>query len=113
MLSSHRQNSSADLLGVRYLLVGSICHAAGRIRITAELIDAIADHRIWSERYDQDSIGSFVLQDEICDRVVKSVRSSISLSDYALSASVADFLGDQVDQPFLVDLVKIGSQIGV
>ena len=71
----------ARKLGVRYLLVGSIHRAADRVRVTAELIDAIADHRIWSERYDQDVVDGFAFQDEICDRVVKSVEPQLYLAE--------------------------------
>jgi TolB-like protein len=71
----------ARKLGVRYLLVGSVSRAAGRVRITAELIDAIADYRIWSERYDQDFVDSFAFQDEICDRVAKAVEPQLYLTE--------------------------------
>jgi TolB-like protein len=71
----------ARRLGVRYLLVGSVRQSAGRIRITVELIDAISDYRIWSERYDQDMVDGFAFGDEICDQVVKAVEPQLFLTE--------------------------------
>jgi TolB-like protein len=71
----------ARKLGVRYLLAGSVHRAGDRVRITAELVDAIADYRIWSERYDQDFVDSFAFQDEICDRVLKAVEPQLYLTE--------------------------------
>ncbi|MBW2233926.1 MAG: adenylate/guanylate cyclase domain-containing protein, partial [Deltaproteobacteria bacterium] len=40
-------------LGVRYVLEGSVRKAGGRVRITAQLIDATSGFHLWSERYDR------------------------------------------------------------
>ena len=40
-------------LGVRYVLEGSIRRAGNRIRVTAQLIDAITGNHIWAEKYDR------------------------------------------------------------
>ncbi|MGH6922002.1 MAG: BTAD domain-containing putative transcriptional regulator, partial [Geminicoccaceae bacterium] len=52
-------------LGVRYLLEGSIQAAGGRIRVTAQLIDAQTRAHLWAERYDRDEGDLFVVQDEV------------------------------------------------
>jgi adenylate cyclase len=41
-------------LGVRYLLEGSVRKAGGRVRITAQLVDATTTGHVWAERYDRD-----------------------------------------------------------
>jgi adenylate cyclase len=46
-------------LGVRYVLEGSVRKAGNRVRITAQLIDAISGHHVWAERYDRDLIDIF------------------------------------------------------
>src|SRR5262249_61155708 len=41
-------------LGVRYALEGSVRKAANRVRVTAQLIDAVTGHHVWAERYDRE-----------------------------------------------------------
>jgi adenylate cyclase len=41
-------------LGVRYVLEGSVRRHNVRVRVTAQLIDAIVGNEIWAERYDRD-----------------------------------------------------------
>ena len=52
-------------LGVRYVLEGSIRHHGGRVRITAQLIDAGTGIHRWAERYDRDMKDVFAIQDEV------------------------------------------------
>ncbi len=52
-------------LGVAYLLEGTVAREAGRVRVTAQLIDTRTDTQVWAERYDR-PVGSFFdLQDEL------------------------------------------------
>jgi adenylate cyclase len=39
-------------LGVRYVLEGSVRKASGRVRITAQLIDALSGAHLWADRFD-------------------------------------------------------------
>jgi TolB-like protein len=41
----------AEELGVRYVLEGSFRKAGDKVRVTAQLIDAIKGHHLWAERY--------------------------------------------------------------
>ena len=52
-------------LGVRYVLEGSVRRQGKRLRITAQLIDAIAGGHHWAERYDRELGDIFAVQDEI------------------------------------------------
>jgi adenylate cyclase len=61
-------------LGVRFFLEGSIRRAGNRVRIAAQLIDAISGHHVWAERYDRDIVDIFVVQDEITERVVSAIE---------------------------------------
>ena len=56
-------------LGVRYVLEGSIQAGSGRIRVTAQLIDAHTGVHLWAERYDRDEIDLLIVQDEIVQQV--------------------------------------------
>jgi TolB-like protein len=60
-------------LGVRYVLEGSVRKAAGRLRITTQLVDAVDDHTVWAERYDREIEDIFAVQDEITQNIILSV----------------------------------------
>src|SRR5262249_198398 len=50
-------------LGVRYVLEGAVRRAGGRVRITAQLIDALNGAHLWADRFDGTLDGTFDLQD--------------------------------------------------
>jgi adenylate cyclase len=64
----------AKQLKVDYILEGSVRKAGGRVRITAQLIEASQDNHVWAERYDRDLNDIFALQDEISEAIVKALR---------------------------------------
>jgi len=61
-------------LKVSHVLEGSVRKAGGRVRISAQLVDAKTNNHIWAERYDRDSSDIFALQDEISEAIVKALR---------------------------------------
>ncbi len=73
----------ATELGVRYVLEGSVRKAAGRVRVTALLIDASNGVQLWGDRYDRELANIFDLQDEITNRVIDSVGSKIIVAEAA------------------------------
>ena len=64
----------AGQLNVSHVLEGSVRKAAGRVRITAQLIDGSNDSHVWAERYDRDLNDIFVLQDEISHAIVDALK---------------------------------------
>jgi len=64
-------------LGVRYVLEGSVRRAAGRVRITGQLVEAESGRHIWAERYDRALDDVFALQDEITASVVGTIEPSL------------------------------------
>jgi len=68
----------AEELGVRYVLEGSVRKSEGRVRVTAQLIDAIAGHHLWAERYDRGLEDIFALQDEITKKIVVGLRVKLT-----------------------------------
>ena len=64
----------AGQLNVTHVLEGSVRKAAGRVRITAQLIDAANDKHLWAERYDRDLNDIFALQDEISRAIVDALK---------------------------------------
>ncbi len=68
----------SEEFGVRYVLEGSVQRSADRIRINAQLIDALTGHHLWAERYDRDLKDLFVLQDEITMKILMAVRVKLT-----------------------------------
>ncbi|HYA90182.1 MAG TPA: adenylate/guanylate cyclase domain-containing protein [Thermodesulfobacteriota bacterium] len=71
-------------LGVQYVLEGSIQRSADRVRITAQLIDALSGHHIWAERYDRELKDIFVLQDEVTGNILRAMQVKIMEGEQAL-----------------------------
>jgi adenylate cyclase len=57
-------------LGVRYILEGSIRRSGDRIRINAQLIDALTGANRWADRYDRELSDVFAVQDEVTRTIV-------------------------------------------
>jgi len=73
----------AEDLGVKYVLEGSVQRTANRIRITAQLIDAITGHHLWSERYDRDPEDIFAIQDDITMEIMKAMQVKLTRGEQA------------------------------
>ncbi len=73
----------SEELGVRYVLEGSVRKAENRVRITAQLIDAITGHHLWSERYDRDLRDIFALQDEITIKIITALQVELTEGESA------------------------------
>jgi adenylate cyclase len=72
-------------LRVRYVLEGSVRKVGNRVRVTAQLIDALTNEHIWAERYDREQADVFALQEEITRTVVASIAPEIDLAEIARS----------------------------
>jgi len=68
----------SEELGVQYVLEGSVQRSADRIRINAQLIDALKGHHIWAERYDRDLTDLFSLQDEITLKILNAIQVKLT-----------------------------------
>jgi adenylate cyclase len=60
-------------LGVRYVLEGSVRKAAGKVRITGQLIDAKTGTHLWADRFEGDLSDIFALQDRMTEGVVSAI----------------------------------------
>jgi TolB-like protein/class 3 adenylate cyclase/Tfp pilus assembly protein PilF len=67
----------AEELGVRYVLEGSVRRAGNRLRINAQLIDALSGGHLWAERYDGDAADVFALQDRITAAIVRELSVTL------------------------------------
>ena len=72
-------------LGVRYVLEGSVRKAAGKVRITGQLIDAITGAHIWADRFERDLTDVFALQDEVTVAVVSAIQPKLLQTEIAIA----------------------------
>jgi adenylate cyclase len=70
-------------LGVRYVLEGSVQKAGERVRITAQLIEAISGHHLWAERYDRNLDDLFAMQDEITLNIAVALQVEMTDGEQA------------------------------
>jgi adenylate cyclase len=68
----------AEDLGVQYVLEGSVQKSGSRVRVTAQLIDAIKGHHLWADRYDRDLQDVFALQDEITLKILTALQVKLT-----------------------------------
>jgi len=68
----------AEDLGVRYVLEGSFLMAGNRIRITAQLVDALSGHHIWTDQYDRGMQDFFELLDEITRKIAIELQTELT-----------------------------------
>jgi adenylate cyclase len=68
----------AEDLGVQYVLEGSVQKSGSRVRVTAQLIDAIKGHHLWADRYDRDFQDVFALQDEITLKILTDLQVKLT-----------------------------------
>jgi len=69
--------------GVKYVLEGSVRKSSNRVRITAQLIDAITGNHLWAERYDRELRDIFALQDEITMKIVTALQVKLTVGEQA------------------------------
>jgi TolB-like protein/DNA-binding SARP family transcriptional activator/Tfp pilus assembly protein PilF len=75
----------AGELGVAHVLEGSVRRTGDTIRITAQLIDAGADHHLWSRSYDRNAVDVIGVQDEIAREVSRALEVELSGARGALA----------------------------
>jgi len=76
-------NQVAEKLGVRYVLEGSIRKSGDKMRITAQLIDAISGHHLWAEQYDRDLKDIFAVQDDLTKNIITAMQVKLTEGEQA------------------------------
>jgi adenylate cyclase len=74
-------------LGVRYVLEGSVRKGGGRVRITAQLIEAGSGAHLWADRFDGSLEDVFELQDQVAASVAGVIEPTLQAAETARSAS--------------------------
>src|SRR5213083_414471 len=73
----------ANALGVAHVLEGTVQRAGGRVRVSAQLIDARTDTQLWAERYDRDVADVFAIESELAGKIVAQLKSKLSPEEKA------------------------------
>ena len=66
----------ASELGVRFVLEGSVQKSSDRVRITAQLIDAITGAHLWAERFDRGVEDITTVLDEVTEIIVARLATA-------------------------------------
>ena len=81
----------AEELGVQYVLEGSVQRSGDRIRINAQLIDALIGRHMWAERYDRKIEDIFALQDDITMKILTATQVKLMGMDQAIMPAYAKY----------------------
>ena len=66
-----------DQLNVKTILEGSVRKAGNRLRITAQLINAVDGDHLWSQTFDREMQEVFAIQDEITREIVDALEMQL------------------------------------
>lgn len=69
-------------LKVNAVLAASFLHAASRIRVTAQLLDAANGEVLWGDRIDSDADDIITLQDIIAQRIVEGLQLKLGSDEH-------------------------------
>jgi adenylate cyclase len=89
-------------LGVRYVLEGSVQRDANRVRVNAQLIDAESGAHVWADRFEDDVVDLFKLQDDVVARLAGTLQVEL------LNAEAQRSLHDRPRNPDAIDLTMRG-----
>ena len=70
-------------LGVATLLQGSVRRVGDRVLVTARLVDAGSGEQLWADEYDRELEDVFGIQRDVAERIVTSLRSTLSADERA------------------------------
>jgi adenylate cyclase len=71
----------SEELGVRYVLEGSVQRAGDRLRINAQLVDALSGGHEWAERFDGSLTDVFALQDKVTGSIADALAVRLTAAD--------------------------------
>ena len=86
----------AEELGFPYTLEGSVMRSGDRLRVSAQLIDALTGYHVSSEQYDRAAEHVFATQDEIALETMAALQVRLTRPGGAIAAAwaVMKYLGE-------------------
>jgi adenylate cyclase len=76
-----RVQQVSEELGVRYVLEGSVLKSEDKVRVTAQLIDALTGGHIWSEHFDRELNDLFELLDDITMKILTELHVKLAADE--------------------------------
>ena len=70
-------------LGVAHVLEGSVQRAGGKVRVSAQLIDARTDKHLWAATYDRDLVDVFAIETELAQTIAGELQAKLTRSEKA------------------------------
>ncbi len=67
----------AEEMSVRYVVEGSLQSFGENVRITAQLIDAVSGHHVWSQKFDRPRAEFFTVRDEITFQIIQELNAKL------------------------------------
>jgi TolB-like protein len=71
----------AGELGVRWIVEGSFIRCGGRIRVTAQLIDAKTDQHLWARSYDRTQHDMLAVQADLATAIARDLGGALAPKD--------------------------------
>ncbi|MCA1369751.1 tetratricopeptide repeat protein [Bradyrhizobium sp. BRP14] len=68
----------AEELSVRYVLEGSVQRAGDRLRVNAQLVDALTGGHVWADRFDGNVADVFGVQDAFVTKIVEALKVNLT-----------------------------------
>ena len=75
----------ASELGVRYVLEGSARRSGARVRVSAQLIDALSGCHLWADKYDRVIEDIFDLQEELAQSIVAAIANQVQMTELSIA----------------------------
>ncbi|HEX9903119.1 MAG TPA: protein kinase [Acidobacteriota bacterium] len=77
----------AKELNVEVVIEGSVIREGGRVRVTAQLIQASTDKHLWADRYERDLTSVLGLQSEIAGTIADKIHAALTPTERAQLAA--------------------------
>ena len=77
-------------LGVAHILEGSVRKQGQRVRITAQLVDARTDRRLWADSFDRELEDIFLVQEEIAQAIVDALADTLGIRQVTVQPPTRD-----------------------
>jgi TolB-like protein len=65
-------------LNVDAVVEGTVVRSGSQVRITAQLIDAVADRHLWAQSYDGDLRDTLALQNTVARAIAEQIRINVT-----------------------------------
>ncbi|TMP89481.1 MAG: hypothetical protein E6L06_09850, partial [Verrucomicrobia bacterium] len=70
-------------LGVAHVLEGNVQRAGGKVRVSAQLIDARTDKHVWAGTYDRELADVFAIETELAQTIAGELQARLTSSEKA------------------------------